>query len=458
MPSRSNKLSTAELQRRDRGDALLNLIEPVPTEWLANRTGLSSPQEKGEGKELDCLPCTEWKVLVASWRKAMKWLEGLDRALSVMLACITSTTLIGDQLWVRVMGPASCGKSTLCEALSVNRQYILAKSTIRGFHSGFKSDAGGQEDNSLVAQLYNKTLVIKDGDTLLQSPNLGMILSEARDLYDSTSRTHYRNRMGRDYQGVRMTWILCGTSSLHFLDQSELGERFLDCVIMDGIDDELETDILWKVAHRADRSMGLESNGKVETQHDPALVQAMRLTGGYIAHLRSRANVLASATPSSDKVLKRCIELGKFVAYMRARPSAKQEETAEREMASRLTSQLVRLAKCLAIVLNRPRVDDAEVMRRVAQVAIDTARGRTLEMAKHLYAAGSAGLEVKRLAICISETDAKTLAILRFLKKIRAVEVFIHQITSGLASRPKWRLTPHVAALYKGVMTEAGEQ
>src|SRR5690606_35550052 len=141
------------------------------------------------------------------------------------------------------------------EAISVNQDYVVAKSTIRGFHSGFKTDGNGEEDNSLIDQIRDKTLVTKDGDTLLQSPNLGQILSEARDLYDSTSRTHYRNKMSRDYAGVRMTWLLCGTSSLREIDQSELGERFLDCVLMDDIDDELEDAILWRVANRVDRNM-----------------------------------------------------------------------------------------------------------------------------------------------------------------------------------------------------------
>ena len=146
----------------------------------------------------------------SAWRKALKWTDGLDCALSVMLASVTSTMQVGDQLWVKIIGPASCGKSTLCEALSVNDKYILAKSTIRGFHSGYKSDRDGTEDNSLIVQVRNKTLITKDGDTILQSPNLGQILSDARDLYDCTTRSHYKNKMGKDYVGVRMTWILCG--------------------------------------------------------------------------------------------------------------------------------------------------------------------------------------------------------------------------------------------------------
>lgn len=425
---------------------LLGKVVPIPSDWIGGRS-LKSPRG---GVEMDCRSCSEWKNLVMAWRKAMRWTEGLDRALSVMLSCIASTKAIGDQLWCKIIGPAASGKSTLCEAISVARKHVLAKSTIRGFHSGFKTDPHGDEDNSLVAQLYDKTLVTKDGDTLLQAPNLQQILSEARDLYDSTSRTHYRNKTSRDYQGVRMTWILCGTPSLREIDSSELGERFLDCVIMEKIDDDLEDEILLRVANRAERIMSLEADGKVETQHDPDLVNAMQLTGGYVNYLRENAQELLSRVTMSDHVLTKCIHLGKFVAYMRARPSEKQDESADRECATRLVSQLVRLAKCLAVVLNRRDVDE-EVMRRVGRVAMDTARGRSLEILKVLHKVGDGGTESKALAIWTNETEDSQRKMLRFLRMIEALETVTVDIAKGIKSRPRWRLTRKMKDLYEEV-------
>ncbi len=220
--------------------SILEMFEPVPESWLQ---GNGKPRRVAT--QQNTTSCTDYKTLITSWRKALKWTDGLDISLSVMLASVASTMAVGDQLWIKIMGPAACGKSTLCEALSTNTVYIIAKSTIRGFHSGWKSDSG--EDTSLIAQASGKTLITKDGDTLIQAPNIGQILAEGRDIYDTTSRSHYRNDQGKDYIGQRMTWILCGTASLRCIDQSELGERFLDCVIMDSIDDELEDEILWRV-------------------------------------------------------------------------------------------------------------------------------------------------------------------------------------------------------------------
>lgn len=440
---------------KDRGHKLHqfeSLIKPVDREWVTHR-----PASRGKGKngggsvEIVAKPCHKWKTLQTAFKKAMKWSPGLDRALSVMLASITSTKAIGDQLWIKVIGPASCGKSTLCEAVSVAKKYVVAKSTIRGFHSGFQTDRAGKEDNSLISQLYDKTLVTKDGDTLLQSPNLGQILSEARDIYDRVSRTHYRNRMSRDYEGVSMTWLLCGTSSLRSIDSSELGERFLDCVIMEGIDDDMEDEVLLRVANRTARNMGIEAGIGGNTQDDPAMVEAQQLTGGYVHFLRENASGLLGDIKTDDESLLKCGRMGKFVSYMRARPSSKQDETAEREFAARLTSQLVRLATCLAVVLNRDSLDE-EVLSRVRAVALDTSRGKTLEISRHLYEAGRDGLDVRTIALYVNDTEGNIRTLLRFLGRIGAVEHFKKRITAGLNSKPRWRLAERVSNLYRQVV------
>ncbi|KKL61303.1 hypothetical protein LCGC14_2196640, partial [marine sediment metagenome] len=351
--------------------------------------------------------------------------------------------------WAEGFFHHNCGKSTLCEALSVNKKHILAKSTIRGFHSGF-STGDNTQDNSLLSKLRDKTLITKDGDTLLQSPNLSQILSEGRDIYDGVSRTHYRNAMSKDYEGVRMTWILCGTSSLRSIDNSELGERFLDCVIMEIIDDELEDEILSRVAHRADRNVSLETDGKVTTHYDPALVQAMSLTGGYIDSLKENTATKLEAIEMPTRSLQKCIRLGKFVAFLRARPSVHQDENAERELASRLVSQHIRLAKCLSLVLNHSTVNEV-VMKRIKRIALDTSRGITLDITNQLH---EEELEARALAIRLGKVQTLVSKLLRFLQQIGVVENFRVEKVKGLRTTPKWRLTEKMSKLYSDVMED----
>ena len=433
--------------------ALLGNLVPIPQAWLRSAPTASDENNTAD-RGLECAPCTEYSQLVIAWRKALKWTAGLDHALVVMLASIASTKMIGDQLWIKVIGPAACGKSTLCEALSVNKQHVLAKSTIRGFHSGYKTKGQENQDNSLIALLPGKTLVIKDGDTLLQSPNLPQILSEGRDIYDCVSRTHYRNEKSQDYVGIRMTWILCGTSSLRSIDSSELGERFLDCVIMDGINDDLEDEIIWRVANRASRSVTLETDGEAATQYELELVEAMQLTGGYIDYLRENAAKAIAKIASPRQALLYCARLGKFVAYMRARPSVRQEETAEREFATRLVSQLVRLAKCSAFVLNRRTLDEP-VMNCVTRVAMDTARGQTLGITQYLYDVGEKGAESRAVSMFSKHTtEERARSLLRFLRQIGVVEM-TQPGSSGIRSKQRWKLTARVRELYRGILDGA---
>lgn len=403
--------------------------------------------------QVECLSCTKWLELQHAWRGALKWTDGLDRALSVMLSSIISTPSINEQLWVRVISPPSSGKTVLCEALSVNRKWVFPKDTMTGMFSGYQTDEEATEDHSLVAKIKNKTLVIKDGDTVLQAPNRPQILSQLRAIYDRSVRTSYGNKASRDYEGLNSTVILCGTASLHQLDTSELGERFLTCVIMDGIDDDLEDEILWRVANRTDRGMGVESNGKLEGQHDPDMVRAMRLTGGYVGHLRQYGRSLLSAVHAPESALRHCMRLGKFVAFTRARPSVKQDEQAEREFGARLVSQFVKLAKCLAAVLNRSEVDD-EVMRRVRLVAFDSGRGKTFNIIKVLHGVGDVGMAIGSLSINAGEGEDKLGGLMRFLVKIGAVEVFSSK-SNGLGTQKRWKLTDKMQLLYEKVTADA---
>ena len=437
-------------------EELLGMLRPVPKKWLRGQSEASGGNSTSEGVGLDCLPCNNYRQLVVAWRKALKWTTGLDHALAVMLASITSTKSLGDQLWIKIIGCAACGKSTLCEALSVS-SHVVAKSTIRGFHSGYKTEEDNgkrRQDHSLIPQIRNKTLIVKDGDTLLQSPNLQQILSEARDLYDGTSRTHYRNAVSKDYCGIHMTWLLCGTSSLRAIDSSELGERFLDCVIMDKIDSELENEILWRVASRAQRNLGIEVDGKPETCYAPELTKAMQLTGGYVDYLRKHAVPLLHQVEVSNDALRQCVQLGKFVAYMRARPSklSTMLGTGGRELGARLVEQHIRLANCLAVVLNQRQLS-TEVMCRVRQVALDTSRGCTLDIAKCLYETWPDGRMEKTIGLLCNQTRYKVSELLRFLVAIEVVEPYTVQLAKGVRSAQQhWRLTDNMAELYENVL------
>jgi hypothetical protein len=430
---------------------LLFKLAPVPTEWLVDA-------KRGTGRnDLQPKECTNWAQLVKAWRLTFKWTDGLDRALSCMLACVVSTKVVGDQLWMKVIGPPACGKSVLCEALTVARRYVLPVSIFTGFHSGYRDHEEGK-DVSLISKARDKTMVTKDGDTLLQSPNLSRTLSEARDLYDRVARTHYRNKVSRNYEGLNITWILCGTEALRNLDASELGERFLDCVVIDEMSEELEEEIGMRVAYKAAHDLKFESNGRPEGQHSPDRVEAMQLTGGYVEYLRENAVHLLNDVAIPDWASRRCHHLGLFTSRLRARPSDRQGETAQRELSFRLTSQLIRLAGCLSVVLNREVVDE-DVMRRVTQVALDTSRGRSFDLVRALYQEPQ-GMRAERACWYTNETKAGERRLLEFLAKrqIGVVEKFHPHATKGFPGPAFYRLSASMRKLYTQVMQSVGEE
>ena len=431
---------------------LLAKVAPIPEEWIAGRS--KGSKRKGS-VEIECLECNDWKTLQTSWRKALKWTDGLDRALVAMLSSCVSTMMSGDQLWLKIIGPAACGKSTLCEALSVNKKYVFANSTMTGIHSGWKSDSDGATDHGLVPKIRDKTLVIKDGDTLLQSASKDKTLSELRDLYDRVSRVHYANGVSREQEGVNMTLLLCGTSSLRALDSSELGERFLDCVIMDGIDDDLEDAILDRKVNQVVRNIGRPADAVEGGVGDPDLTQAMQLTGGFVRFLRENAAELLSAVDVPEEMRRRIKHYGKFVSYMRARPSSKQDESAERELASRLVTQLMRLACCMCAVLGKTVMDD-EVDRRVRRIAMDTARGVTLNIVHFLREAGERGMVTKTLMVKTHQTEIRLRDLLKFLRRIGAVD-YPEFKEAGLSGQHRWVLQSRFAALFDEVMAAQKE-
>ena len=416
---------------------ILSKVTRVPDEW-------HSDVVSGESDGIDRLqiaPCSTYREVEVSWRKAMQWTGGLDAALSVLLASAMSTNLVGEQLWVKIIGPPSCGKTTVLEGLATCVEHVLSKDTITGLYSGWKSDDG--EDHSVASQARGKMLAIKDGDTLLKAPNLLQILSQFRGLYDRVGRTHYKNQVEHDYQGHRMSVAICGTAALREIDASELGARFFDVVVMDDIDADFEDDVGWRAVNAEMRAMLVETTGDSSTQYPPNLARAMSLTGGYVKHLVDNASALVSQVEASETALRRCAGLGKFTAHMRARP-AKDGDEATREFSARLSKVFTRLAVSLAVIRNKTEVDD-EILAMVAKVAIDTGRGLTFNVSRLLFGTPD-GLETKTIALHLDSKEERVRVMLPFMRKLGIVEKF--KLPEGSSQTPRWRLTGTMRRMY----------
>lgn len=436
-------------ERMDALDELLSLVEPIPQEW--------APGTEGGGKMGTTItPCKSWRELIKVLRKACVLTPGIQRSLAVMLSSVLSVTSCGDQLWVMLIGPPSSFKTTLAEALSTNRRYIVPKDTLTGMFSGFQVNRGQGENLSLVKEMADKTLVIKDGDTVLRSPQRDKIMSELRALYDRCLRTQFKNTMSQDWEALNSTVILCGTASLFEMDSNDRGARFITIDIQPKNDYTLEDDITLRVAHRASRDVRIHANGTMESHDSPEIVAFKQLCGGYISYLRENSTTLIEAIEDTDEAIQECVQLATFVSYMRCRPPKRQDEKVEREMPFRLVSQFVRLAKCLAVVLNK-RTMDEEVMDIVRHAAFDTGRGKVFDLCEFIRADGHLGADPSVLAMRIGESRDETVKMLRFLRKIAAVEMREpHKVKYIKQRKPRWFLTPRLSKLFDQIFGASG--
>lgn len=216
---------------------------------------------------------------------------------------------------------------------------------------------------------------------------------------------------------------------------------------MEDIDEELELEVLDRVAQREEQSLSFSFG---EDSNRPLIEEAKALTGGYIFYLRDNTVDLMRAISTPQENLERIKNLARFVSFVRARPSKNQDEKHEREFSPRLVSQHVRLAKCLAAVLNKKTVDK-EVMRRVKKVALDTARGITLEILKKLYDHHEEGMSNKLISAHVNQPEDRVRKLMRFLRGI-GVAFQRTKRRGKVRQEPRWYMQKSMLKLYEEVM------
>ncbi len=444
-----------------RAKALENLrarVEAVPDEWRAGAAGRNAVV--GEGKELKPVECSKWRDVVNAWKGALRWRQEIEDALAVMLAVAASTSQVGDQLFLMVLADPGSAKSRLCDAMLVSKR-CFALEHLTGFHSGWKGEGG--EDCSLISRINHLTLITPEGDVVMSSPHFDEIMSQQRRIFDGSSGATYKNSSeDKRHTGLRTPWIIAGTLALLDKNQARLGDRFIR-VRIDPPDHDEKRAILRSVGFSALRSVVQTSNGDATTSIEGFMREAYQLTGGYVDWLRdSMEKEVSSLVIDEEPLIDECAELAEFTAMFRARPAPTKKDGTEthetKELPSRLTHQFVRLACCLAVVTNSKSID-ADVMRRVKKVAIDTSRGRTTDMAKHLYtvergpyevmSGGDYGRFVGDVANHANMGEDACRTVLRFLKTIGVAKPFRLEDSGPI----KWKLTDKATELWKRVMT-----
>jgi len=412
-----------------------------------------SKEQQGKGQEapeLEPISCSTFQDLVATYEQALHFTPILRDTLACMLATVISTDLRGEQLWMRIIGPPGSGKTTLAEAITAAKEYIFPLDIFTGGASGYKEPGRrSKKDASIIPQMMGKTTIIKDGDTLLSSNDKGRILGELRALYDGALRARYRNLESRVYEDVRTTILICGTDDLRSLNRSSLGERFLDVEILGSEDTAPYLDRAIDNTYSAflDSLQG-------EAQQIQEAKDYRRKTLGYILYLKE--NLGSLPPPVLPEAMRDKIHsLGSILSYMRARVKKEGQELAYRprpEIATRLVSQLSKLAGCLALVTGKAKVD-AKLYSIVRKVALDTAQGFQLEITQ-LLMSHKVGLSVKQISLELNIPETSVRRLTADMQELSIIRRNNKPNRSGARGRDLhlWILTKEIRALW----TKAG--
>lgn len=421
---------------------LLRELPPIKS-YLRIKKLLVSPKvvEEEDTEETDITPLhrTQFAEVEADYRARYSVSQNLLDCLVLMLATIISTELEGDQVWLRVIGPPSSGKTTLAEGVSADRRYVIPRSVLSGLHSGYRATG---KDCSLIPKFQNKTMIIKDGDTLLSSPKRDKILSELRDLFDGSSRSEYLNGEVKIYENIKTTFILCGTDALRLLNRTSLGERFLDCeVVGDGEDTSHYLQIAASSIYQKVATTFQDDKERKDTYLKQSLM-------GFIGHLKT--TLRETPCPTLSKASEgQIIALGRLLTIFRAKVDRETEELGIKprvEVGARVVSQLIKLAICIGIVLGKKEIDH-DVVRIIQKVVKDSGKGFMQEIIKYLSESKGRTTQQVRDYLKCSESQARLK--LRELLKLKIV--WKKDISNNSDNRGRdshfWQLHPQVIEL-----------
>lgn len=294
------------------------------------------------------IPCESVDELLEAWEKAFVLTNEFRKALVVTCAVASSTHLPGDALWLRLIGPPSCGKSSICDALAISDN-VVELNQFTGFHSGWK-----EEDADLLSLIDGKVVVTKEGDLLVQHPRRTQLLAEARDLFDGRTTARYRNKVFYQRE-LKVTWILAGTSELLTAIDPSLGERFVDIRLTS--DEKVEDEICRK--RQATLISGEACVGTWYWSKEQAISYCK--LAGFVDYLRDKFGSYFGEMP--EELCNLAIDFAKVVSYLRVRP----KDFVEKEVPARLSVQFTKLVYLLSRIVGQHKDAIYPYMRLVAR-------------------------------------------------------------------------------------------
>jgi hypothetical protein len=187
------------------------------------------------------------------------------------------------------------------------------------------------------------------------------------------------NRVSFEYHNVRSAFIFCGTHALRGIDNSALGERFLDFELT-----VTEMDREEIALRMMQRSMEVAISGG-----DPESSIHSKAKNFIDNELLNRTDVVLLNKTEQDYIMQQA----RLAAFMRAKVArTRTGEVAYKpfaEVPSRLVGQLSKLAFVIPVVIGESQVNDytMQIMSRVVRDVIDANSNRYI-ISRFMCAAG----------------------------------------------------------------------
>lgn len=300
-----------------------------------------------------------------------------ELAMVATLAVTSSINITGEPLWMFLIGPPSCGKTTFIESFGGNNQLFdnLSKLTAKSLVSGWKDEGG--EEPSYLDKLFNKTLFVKDLTvTLMEAQEAKQeLFGLLTDVYDGHVKIPYGNNELKEFH-TRFNMIAGVTDVIHQHSSASIGERFLRC------------DYLGRSYDReAFAYAALDSFGKTD-QNKETLTEN---TLGFVSHLQQ--------LPISLEIPHECrepiVSLAEFIATMRTKVEKDRRNEIQyrprTELGPRLVKQLAKTYVCSRQVYDQNDTSEEAAMKAsgkalkvIQKIAMDTCYGFPLDVIRYI--------------------------------------------------------------------------
>lgn len=419
-------------------DAVQRLLQPLPRLVQVPSEGDRAPSGKnGEApipssvrQAEEVLEPISTEELITEYKK---WLHlASTDSLKVMYGVMMANKLEGDPIWLFLVAPPGGSKSELLMSISKSgTTHAISSLTPHTLISGANWKEG--QDPSLLPQLKDKVLIIKDFTTLLTMHYSvrDEIFGTLRDIYDGHTEKAFGNGVRRKYNvhfGI-LAGVTPAIETFNVVHQG-LGERFLKFRISGNWDTNSEEDKIL----RALNNIGREDRMRSELQ---------KAGSRWLAH----AKLPPEIPLLSDEMKGRLVHLAKFSARLRGvvdrdKYSGQVLYKPSSEVGTRIAKQLAKLGTGIAMFLGKKKVDE-EIYSLIRRVALDTVPDRVEDIVRALWLATweSPGRSCKTVDV-VGRTRLPSTTVFRVLQDMNLLRLVENR--AGGKGQAEWAVSDKI--------------